>query len=128
MKLLTALLSLLILQTACCVAPVFASTSKPINLLKLSPNTPQGLEGGYWKTEGNFDPILRFKNILLKQPLDVTPSLFFADGAEYRLPVVHLEPAGVAEVNVRYAIQDAPASLRKHISTFGMAGVSYHWA
>ncbi len=60
--------------------------------------------------------------------MDVTPSLFFADGTEYRLPVVHLEAAGVAEIDVRYAIHDAPAALRSHVSAFGMAGATYSWS
>lgn len=121
MKLHTLLASLLLLPVTSGVAPALGSSSKPILLPRLSSATPQGVEGGFWRTDANYDPILRFKNVLLKQPLDVTPSLFFADGTEYRLPVVHLEAAGVAEVNVRYAIQDAPAALRAHVSAFGMA-------
>lgn len=92
------------------------------------PNTPQGLEGGFWRIDGNFDATLRLKNILLKQSLVVTPSLYFADGTEYRLPPVTLSPAGIGRVSIRYALQNAPAAIRSHVSTFGMAAISYRWS
>lgn len=92
------------------------------------PNTPQGLEGGLWRIDGNFEPTLRLKNILLKQSLVVTPSLYFADGTEYRLPPVTLSAAGIGRVSIRYALQNAPAAIRSHISTFGMAAISYQWS
>ena len=77
---------------------------------RLSPLTPQGTEGGFWRTDGNFEPVLRLKNVLLYQALDVTTSLFFSDGTEYVLPAVHLEAAGIASVNVMDAIRHAPAA------------------
>jgi Bacterial Ig-like domain (group 2) len=86
------------------------------------------MEGGFWRTDGHFDPVLRLKNVLLKQPLTVTPSLFFADGTEYKLPAVTLEPAGTAQINIRYALQDLPANLQSHLSAYGMAGISYQWS
>lgn len=70
--------SLSLLQIALGAAPVLGSASKPISLPHLSPATPQGMEGGWWRTDENFDPILHLKNVLLKQPLDVSPSLIFA--------------------------------------------------
>ncbi len=94
----------------------------------LDPNTPQGLEGGFWRIDHDFDPILRLKNILLKQPLTIVPSIYFADGTEYRLASVTLEPAGVAQVNIRFALQSAPASIKSHISNFGIASISYQWS
>jgi hypothetical protein len=104
------------------------SSSTPILLPKLSPNTPQGMEGGFWRTDNNFDPILRLKNVLLKQPLQVTPSLYFTDGTEYKLPSTTLEAAGVAQVNIRLVLQHAPANVRAHVSTYGMAGITYQWS
>ncbi len=76
----------------------------------------------------NFDPILRLKNILLKQSLNVTPILYFADGTEYDLPALTLEPAGVAQVNIRLALENAPASIQARASSYGMAGISYQWS
>ncbi len=75
----------------------------------------------------HYDPIFRLKNVLLKEPLDVTPSLYMADGTEYRLPVVHLEAAGIAQINVRYALQEAPPAIQAHRSEYGMVGVCYAW-
>jgi hypothetical protein len=86
------------------------------------------MEGGFWRTDGNFDPILHLKNILLKQPLDVAPSIIFADGAEFPLPEIHLEPEGVVSINIKLALHGAPTKLQSHISEFGMAAISYHWS
>jgi len=110
------------------VTPLFGATSQPIPMSKLSPNTPQGLEGGFWRVDNNFDPVIRFKNVLLNQPLSVTPVLYFADGTEYQLPLVTLEPAGTWQINIRLALQSAPASVASHLSSYGMAGISYKWS
>jgi 3D (Asp-Asp-Asp) domain-containing protein len=104
------------------------STKKPILLTPQSPNTAQGLEGGFWRTDNNYDPILHLKNVLLKNALDVTPQIFFADGAEYILPVVHLEAAGVASIDIKLAIQHAPSVLLPHVSDYGMVGIAYRWS
>lgn len=104
------------------------SAKKPIYLPPQSPNTLQGVEGGFWRTDNNFDPILHLKNVLLKTPLPVTPILFFADGTEYKLPAVRLEPAGVASIDLKIAIQHAPSGLQTHISAFGMVAIAYRWA
>ncbi|MGA9672255.1 MAG: hypothetical protein WBQ94_23785, partial [Terracidiphilus sp.] len=128
MKFPSVLVSLLLLQITSGVVPVFGAASKSITLPKLSPNTPQGMEGGFWKVDANFAPVLRLKNVLLNQPLKVTPTLYFADGTEFQLPVVALEPAGVWQVDIRIALQSVPAKLQGHISSYGMAGISYQWS
>jgi len=71
---------------------------------------------------------MRIKNVLLNQALDVTPELYLADGAVYRLTPVHLEAAGIAQVNIRNELDHLPASLKSHLSEFGMAGVEYKWS
>ena len=119
---------ILLLQMTTGVIPAFGAASKPISLPKLSPNTPQGMEGGFWKVDNNFDPVIRLKNVLLNQPLSVTPILYFADGTEYPLPLVTLEPAGVWQINIRIALQSVPANLASHVSAYGMAGISYQWS
>ena len=121
-------LSFLVLLLSLQATLAHATDSKPIHLPKLSPATPQGMEGGYWKTDHDFNPILRLKNVLLTQPISVTPILYFADGTPFTLPVITLEPAGVAQVNIRIALQSVPAKLLSHISTYGMAGISYQWS
>jgi hypothetical protein len=109
---------------------ISAQTGKAKQLPLLPPTTPQGLEGGFWRTDINFDSVLHLKNVLLKKALDVTPEIFFADGTEYELPVVHLEPAEVASVDIRAAIEDhdVPKEIQPHISKFGMVGISYQWS
>ncbi len=87
----------------------------------------QGMEGGFWTTEDDYDPILRLKNIHESEPIDVQPTVFFADGTPFKLPLVHLGAAGVAQVNLRIALQSVPASLLNHVSRYGMVGISYKW-
>ena len=108
----------------------FARGSEHVRMLAApqSENSSQGLEGGFWRIDGNFDPVLHLKNVLLKQSLDVTPEVFFADGAGFDLPVVHLEAAGTSSVNIRIALQNIPADMRTHVSKFGMVGLSYRWS
>jgi hypothetical protein len=120
--------SLFLLQMTLGITPAFGGASKPVSLPKFSPHTPQGMEGGFWKVDNDFDPVLRLKNVLLNQPLSVTPILYFADGTEYHLPDVTLEPAGVTQVNIRIALQSVPANIQGHVSTYGMAGISYQWS
>lgn len=109
-------------------AQVSVQAQKPIRLPRLAPTTQQGMEGGFWLVEKNFNPVLRLKNVLLNQPLTVTPTLYFADGTEYLLPAVVLEKAGVAQINIRNALQTVPDSIKSHVSDFGMVGISYQWS
>jgi hypothetical protein len=30
--------------------------SHPVTLTRMSPNTPQGMEGGFWRTDGHLTP------------------------------------------------------------------------
>jgi Bacterial Ig-like domain (group 2) len=114
-----------------CLVP-FAAHAQPTQKAKplplLPPTTPQGVEGGFWRTDGDYDSILHLKNILITQFLDVTPEIFFADGTEFDLPVMHLEPAGVVSVNIKIALQNLPPALSAHVSQYGMVGISYQWS
>ena len=123
-------LSTLSLVTAllCLGLGLRAQSNAPVILPELNPSAVQGLEGGFWRTDGNFDPILRLKNVLLKQSLQVTPSIYFADGTEYDLPPITLEPSGISQINLRDAIDSAPASLQSDISSYGMTAIKYHWS
>lgn len=104
------------------------SVKAPIRLPFVDPSTPQGMEGGFWRLDGNFEPILRLKNVLLNRSVTVTPSLFFADGTELKLTPTTILPAGTQQINLRYAIANVPEDLKNHISTFGMAAISYEWS
>lgn len=110
------------------IASLSAQTPQARPLPLLPRTTPQGVEGGFWRMDGSFDPVLHLKNVLLKQPLDVTPEIFFADGTEYDLPVVHLDPAGVASVDIKIAVGSLPPAIAPHVSTYGMVGISYQWS
>src|SRR5437867_3293262 len=50
---------------------------------------------GLWRVDGGFLSTIHIKNSLIVGPLDVTPVLYMADGAEYALPAVHLPISGV---------------------------------
>ena len=79
--------------------------------------------------DNNFDPILRLKNVLLKQSLERSRRvLYLADQTDFSLPAITVEPAGVAQVDIRLALENAPATIQNHMSTFGMAGISYQWS
>lgn len=106
--------------------PAQTTAAKPLPLLPRTTN--QGLEGGFWKLDKNYDPVLHLKNVLLKQALDVVPSIYFADGTEFDLPSVHLDPAGVAAIRIRTALLDVPSQLQAHLSQYGMVGVKYSWS
>jgi hypothetical protein len=93
-----------------------------------SPTTPQGAEGGFWRSDANFEPILHLKNVLLRTPLTIIPMLYMADGTEYDLAPVHLEPAGVASINIRYALAAISAESGSHVSTYGTVGIRYQWS
>jgi len=119
------------LNVLCASTLAHAAASHPLRgqlIPPQSPNTVQGSEGGFWRTDKNFEPTLHLKNVLLKQSLDVSPRLIFADGTEFELRPVHLEPASVVSINLALALHDVPQAMRSHISTYGMAGISYRWA
>jgi hypothetical protein len=118
----------LLFITHCSAHAAATNQGTPALLPNHSPDTSQGSEGGFWKVEKNFDPVLRMKNVLLHQAVDVVPSLYFADGTEYRLSSVHLEPAGVATISIRSVLQMVPAALQAHASSYGMAGINYKWS
>ena len=59
--------------------------------------------------------------------MDATVTLFMKDGTPYLLAPVHLQPSGVATVNINSALNNAPASIQPHLSTFGSASVSYRY-
>jgi len=83
----------------------------PVILNKKHPITAQVAEGGLWRTDATFQPVFMLKNLLDIAPMDVTPVLYMQDGTEDDLPQVHLDPAGVAMVNISTAFQVARKQL-----------------
>lgn len=103
------------------------STTPPPLINKKHPLTPQSAEGGIWRTDHSFQPIFMLRNILEVMPMTVTPVLYMADGTEYDLTPVVLDPAGVAMVNIRDALQNAPPDVQAHISMYGSAAIHFDW-
>jgi hypothetical protein len=95
-----------------------------------TPLAEQRMAGGYWRVDHTFEPMLIITNFLENMQLPVTPVLYAADGTEYRLPTVILEPAGVSSIDIRAALSAAPDELKGHFSEYGSVAVKYvwHWA
>ncbi|MGH9482163.1 MAG: hypothetical protein ACRD1L_08715 [Terriglobales bacterium] len=84
-------------------------------------------EGGLWRTDGNYQAVLMLKNALETSAISATPVIYLADGTEFDLPPVQLDPAGVAMVDLNTALAGAPAALGPHMSSFGSAAVKSVW-
>ncbi|TAN24000.1 MAG: hypothetical protein EPN33_04050 [Acidobacteria bacterium] len=91
------------------------------------PPMPQTLVGEAWRTDGNFVAKIHIQNVLAVAALDVTVTLYMADGTPYQLPAITIPKSGEADVNISQALAGAPGSLLGHTSTFGSATLSYVW-
>jgi len=111
-----------------CICHQVVAQNKTNTLPLKDPSAAQGMEGGLWRIDHNFESTLELKNVLINHPITATPVLYLADGAEYELQPVTLEPAGVASVNIGAALRDLPPNLQAHWSSYGMLGVRYHWS
>ena len=89
--------------------------------------TTQSMFCGFWRVDGGFNATIHLKNSLIVGPIDVVPVLYMADGTEYALPLVHLQTAGVANVDVNAMLRSAPPSLSNHISQYGSAAIRYRY-
>ena len=92
-----------------------------------TPSESFELQGGFWRIDHTFRPVLILTNVLQTNSLSATPVLYAADGTEFRLSQVKLGPAGVANVDILQAIQSAPADIRAHFSQYGSVSVRYAW-
>jgi hypothetical protein len=80
-----------------------------------------------WRTDAGFQSTIRLKNVLAVAPIDVTVTLYMADGTPYALPAVHLGNTAVATVSVNAALATAPPSLSGHLSQTGSATFQYRY-
>jgi len=80
-----------------------------------------------WRTDVTFRSTIRISNQLAASPIDVTPTLYMADGTALDLPPVHVAQSGVATVDVNSALAQVPADLQAHVSTFGSAAIRYRY-
>ncbi len=85
------------------------------------------MNGGFWRADHTFSPILYITNLLVTNSLQVRPVLYMADGTEYDLAPVTVSAAGVTQVSIADALRVAPAKIQPHISEFGSVGLRYEW-
>ncbi len=113
------------------LAPIRLWSQNSENTEALATSVPEmarrDVGGGFWRLDGNFDAILRIKNVLEVSDLVVMPVLWMADGTEYELAPLTIEKAGTATISIRYALKGAPPQVASHISDFGSAGIRYTW-
>src|ERR1700753_185205 len=58
------------------------------------------IAGGLWRADQSFEARLQIKNHIQLASVKATPVLYMADGTEYVLPSVELEPAGVTSLSI----------------------------
>ncbi len=80
-----------------------------------------------WRTDGTFRSTIRLTNHHRTVPINVTVTLYMADGTPYRLDPVPVPPSGVQTVDVNAALAAAPPSIQTHLSAFGSAALSYRY-
>lgn len=68
---------------ACFGLPAGAQTTATPTPQSHKPIVEQGVEGGLWHLEKNFESRLIVTNVLVDMPMTVTPFLYMADGTEY---------------------------------------------
>jgi hypothetical protein len=93
----------------------------------LKPDEIHVLHGGFWRTDGGFVSTLRIKNVLVVAPIQVSPTLFMADGTAYPLPQVNVPISGVVTVNINDALASAPQAIAAHTSEFGSLILAYSY-
>jgi hypothetical protein len=91
------------------------------------PNEAHILRGGFWRVDGGFVSTIRIKNILVIAPIQVTPTLYMADGTAYPLAPVTVPVSGVATININDALVAAPQAIASHISQFGSLTLLYEY-
>jgi hypothetical protein len=84
---------------------------------------PQTLFSGLWRVDGNFESMIHIKNSSVVAPVEVTPVLYMADGAEYELPPVIVATTGTSMLSVNRALAQAPPAVRAHLSPYGSAAL-----
>ncbi|MBI3664155.1 MAG: IPT/TIG domain-containing protein [Acidobacteria bacterium] len=65
----------------------------------------------YWTVEPGFTSTLEMKNNLVADPLNVSVSLYFANGEEYPLAPVQLGPRQTATIDLNRAIESLPSAV-----------------
>jgi len=85
------------------------------------------LHGGLWRTDGGFVSTIRIKNVLAVAPIQVSPTIYMADGTAYPLAPVTVATSGVATVNINDALASAPRAIAPYVSEFGSLALVYKY-
>jgi hypothetical protein len=106
--------------------PVVPAIAVPVVPLTADPmKRPHVLFSGLWRVDGNFESTIHIENSLVVAPVEVTPVLYMADGAEYDLTPVIVPTAGTSMLSVNEALAQAPPPIRAHLSSYGSAALLY---
>jgi hypothetical protein len=105
----------------------FGAGRKVPDARKYPPAMPQELDGAFWRIDGGFQSTMRITNIVQTAAIRVRPVLVMADGTEYPLPALELQPAGVATLNINEALRNMPSDIAAHVSSFGSAALRFRW-
>jgi hypothetical protein len=81
--------------------------------------------GGFWRTDHTFASELHLKNNLEVNSIEVLPVLRMADGTQFSLHPIVLEPSGVAVVDINHELAALPRELEAHRSEYGVVDVRY---
>jgi hypothetical protein len=92
-----------------------------------TPMTAQDVGGAFWRTDGNFEAVLRLRNLLVTAPILATPVIWLEDGTQYDLPSTLIPASGLTVININQELRDAPANIQAHMSQVGSAGIRYEW-
>jgi hypothetical protein len=87
---------------------------------------PRSMVGGFWMIDANRKASIHITNDLGTSALTVTPSLYLANGARYRLDPVTLEEFGTAVISVNEAL--AKHGISSWATLSGYVEVEYTWA
>jgi hypothetical protein len=91
-------------------------------------SSPQALWAAYWTIEPGYTSTLEMKNNLVQSPLDVTISLYFANGEEYPLSPITIGPRQTVVLDISSVIGSLPPAVRARAGTQGTLEVDFNAA
>ena len=93
--------------------------------LPLPPAKLGSIVSGPWITDANFKSALYLKNVVENHAVTVTPILYLANGMQYSLPQVSIDPAGTATVDINAALNSL--GIASYATLSGYVEVRYNW-
>jgi hypothetical protein len=89
-------------------------------------SSAQALWAAYWTIEPGFTSTLEMKNNLVQSPLDITVSLYFANGEEYPLSPIAIGPRQTVVLDISSIIASLPPAVRARAGTQGTLEVDFN--